>query len=209
MALGILGRKLGMTRLFNSDGTAIACTVVVAGPCPIVQIKEQDRDGYSALQLAFGETRNKLVNKPELGHLKKAGKGVYKHLREFRMLSCDGYTVGQHVTVEIFSAGEKVRVTGTSKGKGFQGAMKRWNFSGMPDSHGHEKVHRSVGSVGNCTFPGKIMKGKKMPGQMGNKLITTINLEVFAVRPVENILIIHGAIPGPKNGLVIFRKAEL
>jgi len=208
MSIGIMGRKLGMTRIFNSDGTAVPCTVVAAGPCPVIQVKEPGKDGYSALQLGFGAVSEKRLNKPQSGHQTKAGKGVYRHLKEIRLESVDGYEVGQDITVDIFSPGEKVKVTGTSKGKGFQGVMKRWNFSGMPASHGHEKVHRSGGSVGHATFPGKVFKGKKMPGQMGNKRVTMMNLEVVDVRPDENILIIRGAVPGPRNGLVLVRKLK-
>lgn len=206
MAIGILGRKVGMMRIFNSDGTAVPCTIVQAGPCPVIQIKNVENDGYNALQLGFDEVSEKKLNKPEIGHLKKADKGLQRYLREFRIDSPDEYSLGQDITVEIFTPGEKVKVTGTSKGKGFQGAMKRWGFRGMPASHGHEKVHRSPGSVGNATWPGKIFKGKKMPGQMGNKKVTSINLEVVDVRPEDNILVIRGAVPGPKNGLVMVRK---
>jgi large subunit ribosomal protein L3 len=206
MAIGILGRKLGMTRIYNSDGTAVPCTVVAAGPCPVLQVKDAAKDGYNALQVGFDKLREKLANKPKAGHCAKAGKGSYRHLREFRLDSVDGYEVGQELTVELFAPGDQVRVTGTSKGKGFQGVMKRWNFRGMPASHGHEKIHRSPGSVGNCTFPGKIVKGKRMPGQMGNKQVTTINLDIIDVRPEDNLLVIRGAIPGAKNGLVIIRK---
>ncbi len=206
MAIGILGRKLGMTRVFNSDGTAVPCTVVLAGPCPIIGIKTAGKNGYNALELGFGEIREKLVNKPSRGHQAKAGRGFFRHLREFRIDSVEGYEVGQDVTVDLFAPGEHVKVTGTSKGKGFQGVMKRWNFSGMPASHGHEKTHRSPGSIGNNTFPGKVFKGKKMAGQMGNRQVTMINLEVLDVRPEDNILIIRGAVPGPANGLVMVRK---
>ena len=206
MAIGILGRKLGMTRIFNSDGTAVPCTVVVAGPCPVIQIKDKEKDGYTALQIGFDEIPERKVNKPESGHQSKAGRGLYRTLKEFRVPNVGEYEVGQDITVALFTPGEKVKVTGTSKGKGFQGVMKRWNFGGMPASHGHEKVHRSPGSVGNATFPGKVFKGKKMPGQMGNKKVTSINLEVVDVRPEDNILIIRGAVPGPKNGLILVHK---
>ncbi len=206
MAIGILGRKLGMTRIFNSDGTAVPCTVVAAGPCPVVQIKDEEKDGYTALQIGFDELPERKVNKPASGHMSKANRGLFRILKEFRVPNVGEYEVGQDITVEMFTPGEKVKVTGTSKGKGFQGVMKRWNFGGMPASHGHEKVHRSPGSVGNATFPGKVFKGKKMPGQMGNKKVTSINLEVVDVRPEDNLLIIRGAVPGPKNGLILVRK---
>jgi large subunit ribosomal protein L3 len=206
MAIGILGRKLGMTRIFNSDGTAVPCTVVAAGPCPVIQIKDEEKDGYTALQIGFDELPERKVTKPAAGHMTKAGRGLYRILKEFRVPNVGEYEVGQDITVALFTPGEKVKVTGTSKGKGFQGVMKRWNFGGLPASHGHEKVHRSPGSIGNATFPGKVFKGKKMPGQMGNKTVTSINLEVVDVRPEDNILIIRGAVPGPKNGLIMVRK---
>lgn len=207
-SLGILGRKLGMMRVFNSDGTAVPCTVIAAGPCPIMQVKESSKDGYNAIQIGYGQTREKLINKPSKAHQAKAGKGYYKHLKEVRVEAAEGFEIGQELTVSMFAQGERVKVTGTSKGKGFQGVMKRWNFRGMPASHGHEKVHRSTGSVGHATFPGKVFKGKKMPGQMGNKQTTVINLEVVDIRPEDNLLLIRGAIPGPKNGLVFVRKLK-
>lgn len=204
--LGILGRKVGMTRIFNSDGTAIPCTVIAAGPCPVVQVKNLEKDGYNALQIGYGDKKAARVSKPDQGHMQKAGKGFFEALSELRVDSVDGYEVGQELTVEMFTMGERVKVTGTSKGKGFQGAMKRWNFGGSPASHGHEKVHRSTGSVGHATHPGRIFKGKKMPGQMGNKRITAMNLEVVDVRPEHNLVFVRGAVPGPKNGLVVVRK---
>lgn len=208
MALGILGRKLGMTRIFNQDGTAVPCTVVEAGPCPVTQIKSPDTDGYSAIQVGFDTIPERKANKPQQGHLKKAGKGFFRMLREFRIANVDEYELGQELTVELFTPGDKVKVSGTSIGKGFQGVMKRWNFGGSPATHGHEKVHRKPGSVGHATFPSKVFKGKKMPGQMGNKTVTTSNLEVVDVRPEDNLLIIRGAVPGPRNGLVmIFKKS--
>ena len=208
MSIGIMGRKLGMTRIFNSDGTAVPCTVVLAGPCPVIQVKDEEKDGYCAVQIGFGAVADKKVSKPLQGHLSKAGKGGLRHLKELRLVTVEGYEVGQDITVDIFSPGDVVKVTGTSKGKGFQGVMKRWNFRGMPDSHGHEKVHRSPGSVGHATFPGKVFKGKKMPGQMGNKRVTMSNLEIVDVRPEDNILIIRGAVPGPRNGLIMVRKQK-
>lgn len=208
MSIGIMGRKLGMTRIFNSDGTAVPCTVVQAGPCPVVQIKDGGKDGYTALQIGFGVVPEKRSNKPQIGHQAKSGKGPFRHLQELRIPSVEEYELGQDITVEIFTPGEKVKVTGKSKGKGFQGTMKRWNFRGMPASHGHEKVHRAPGSVGHATEPGKIFKGKKMAGQMGNKRVTMLNLEVVDVRPEDNLLIIRGAVPGPRNGLIMIRKLK-
>ncbi len=204
--MAILGRKLGMTRIFVNDGSAVACTVIEAGPCPVIQVKDAASDGYNAVQIAYGNAKEKHVNKPMQGHFEKAGKGLFRHTREIRLENAPELEVGQELTVDMFAMGEKVKVTGTSIGKGFQGVMKRWNFSGMPASHGHEKVHRSPGSIGHATFPGKVWKGKKMAGHMGDERTTVLNLEVVAVRADENLILIKGAVPGPKNGLVLVRK---
>lgn len=204
--LGILGRKVGMTRIFANDGSAVAVTVIEAGPCPVIQKKDAATDGYNAVQIAFGEAKEKHLTKAMRGHFEKAGRGLFRNTCEIRLEEAPELEVGQDITAEIFAAGEKVRVTGTTIGKGFQGVMKRWNFGGMPASHGHEKVHRSPGSIGHATFPGKVFKGKKMPGHMGNVRQTTSNLEVVAVRADENLILVKGAVPGPKNGLVLVRK---
>ena len=204
--LGILGRKVGMTRIFANDGSAVAVTVIEAGPCPVIQKKDAATDGYNAVQIAFGEAKEKHVTKAMRGHFEKAGRGLFRNTCEIRLEEAPELEVGQDLTAEIFAAGKKVRVTGTTIGKGFQGVMKRWNFGGMPASHGHEKVHRSPGSIGHATFPGKVFKGKKMPGHMGNVRQTTSNLEVVAVRADENLILVKGAVPGPKNGLVLVRK---
>jgi len=204
--LGIIGRKLGMTRVFSDDGVAVPVTVVAAGPCPVMQIRTKDQDGYTALQLGFGAHEEKKLNKPEKGHQAKAGKGFYKELREIRLDSVDGYEVGQEITVGSFAAGEKIKVTGTSIGKGTQGPMRRYGFRGLRATHGTEKAHRSGGSIGHNTEPGKVMKGKKMSGHMGNRTVTCINLEVFDVRPETNIILIKGQVPGHRNGLVMIRK---
>ncbi|GAB7080086.1 50S ribosomal protein L3 [Megalodesulfovibrio paquesii] len=208
MSIGILGRKLGMTRIYNSDGTAVPCTVLAAGPCPITQIKNVEKDGYSALQIGFDTVEERKLSKAERGHLAKADKGLYRHLRELRLDDVSDYELGQDLTVELFFPGEKVKVSGTSKGKGFQGVMKRWNFAGAPDSHGHEKVHRSGGSIGYRTRPGKIFKNKKMAGHMGNRTVTMMQLEVVDVRPEDNVILIRGAVPGPRNGIVMVRKLK-
>lgn len=204
--LGILGKKLGMTRIFKEDGSICAVTVIQAGPCPVLQVKTTDKEGYDALQLGYDELPERMTNKPQQGHQAKAGKGVFRHLKEFRVENPAEYELGQELTVELFAPGEKVKVSGRSKGKGFQGVMKRWNFGGQRASHGAEKVHRVPGSVGNATFPGRVWKGKKMPGQMGNKQVTAPSVEIVDVRPDENILVVKGQIPGPKNGLVVIRK---
>ncbi len=207
--LGIMGRKLGMTRIFGDDGMAIPCTVVAAGPCPILQIKDATtQDKYNALQIGFEEVNERKLTKAIKGHQAKAGRAYYRHLKELRLEDVASYELGQDLTVEMFAPGEKVKVTGTSKGKGFQGPMKRWNFRGLPASHGHEKVHRSTGGIGQCAWPGKVFKGKKMAGQMGNKNVTCINVEIVDVRPQDNLLIIKGQVPGPKNGLVMIRKQD-
>ena len=206
--LGRIGRKLGMKRVFADDGTVVPVTVIQAGPCPVVQKKDVDSDGYVALQVGFEEAGANRLTKPEQGHLRKADCGFYKHLKEFRLESVEGYDLGQALTVEMFAAGEKLAVTGTSKGRGFAGVMRRWNFAGAPASHGHEKVHRVPGSIGQCAWPAKVFKGKKMPGQMGNKTVTCKNAEVVDVRPEDNVVIVRGQIPGPKNGIVILRKMK-
>ena len=205
---GILGRKVGMTRVFGDDGAVVPVTVVEAGPCPVVQVKTEESDGYNAVQIGFDQIPERKTNKPEKGHLDKAGRGCWRVLRELRLAGPAECEVGGDITVDIFAPGEKVKVTGTSKGKGFQGVMKRWNFSGLNATHGAEKAHRSGGSIGNATFPGKVMKGKKMAGQMGNKQVTCIGLEIFDVRPEDNLILIKGQVPGPKNGVVMVRKQQ-
>lgn len=206
--LGILGRKVGMSRIFGNDGTIIPVTIIQAGPCPVVQVKEAAKDGYAAIQVGFGEIPERKVNKPAKGHLDKAGCGYFRHLREFRLDSLDGFETGKPLTIEMFSPGEKVNVTGTSKGKGFAGVMKRWGFAGLPASHGHEKVHRNAGTIGNNTKPGRVIKGKKMAGHMGARRKSCMNIEVVAVRMEDNLLLVKGQVPGPKNGLVIVRKQK-
>jgi len=206
--LGILGRKVGMSRIFGSDGMVIPVTVIQAGPCPIVQVKDQSRDGYSALQIGFEESRASKLNKPEKGHLDKAGGGYFRHLREFRLDTVDGYEVGQTLDLGMFTPGEKVKITGKSKGKGFAGVMKRWGFRGGSASHGAEKIHRNAGSIGNATRPGRVIKGKKMAGHMGARRTSYKNIEIVAVRAGDNVLLVKGQIPGPKNGLVIVRKQQ-
>ena len=167
--LGLVGRKLGMTRIYGQDGSVIPVTVIQAGPCPVIDKKVMDRDGYTALQVGFEEVAAHRLSKPEQGHQQKANCGFYRMLKEFPVSGIDEFDIGHTLTVEMFAPGEKIRVAGTSKGKGFSGVFRRWNFAGSPASHGHEKVHRKPGSVGQCATPGKVFKGKKMPGQLGNK----------------------------------------
>ncbi len=204
--MGILGKKLGMTRVFTGDGKSLAVTVIEAGPCPVTQIKSAEKDGYHALQLAYGSAKDKHTTKPMAGHFAKAAKGNFRNVREIRLAAAPEMELGQEVTVEIFKAGETVKVTGTSVGKGYQGVMRRHNFHGSKDTHGCEKVHRSGGSIGNNTFPGHVFKGKKMAGHWGNEQVTEMGLEIVEVRPEDNVILVKGAVPGPKNGLVLVRK---
>ena len=204
--LGILGRKVGMTRIFGSDGAAIAVTVIKAGPCPVIQVKTQETDGYNAVQIALGEAKEKHITKPLAGHFAKAGKGLYRNLHEVRLEGPASCNVGDELNATLFAAGDHVRITGKSIGKGTAGVMKRWNFAGACSSHGAEKVHRNAGSIGNNTEPGKVWKNKKMAGHMGARQVTVLNLEVVAIRPEDNVILVKGAVPGPKNGLVMVRK---
>ncbi len=204
--MGILGRKLGMTRIFAEDGSAVTVTVIEAGPCPITQVKTVESDGYNALQIAFVEGKAKHVNKALQGHFAKAGKGLFRKVREIRLEGAPTMAVGDTLEATLFTAGERVKVTGTSLGKGYQGVMRRWNFKGSKDTHGCEKVHRSGGSIGNNTFPGHVFKGKKMAGHWGNERVTVQNLEVVDVYAEDNVILIRGSVPGPKNGLVLVRK---
>lgn len=204
--LGIIGRKLGMTRVFSDEGAVVPVTVIAAGPCPVMQIRTQETDGYTALQLGFDTIEEKNLNKPGRGHQAKAAKGFYRVLREIRLDAVDGYEAGQEITVDIFAPGDKIKVTGTSIGKGFQGPMKRYGFRGLKATHGTEKAHRSGGSIGHNTEPGKVMKGKKMAGHMGARTVTCIGLEIFDVRPEKNLILVKGQVPGHPNGLVMIRK---
>lgn len=199
---GILGTKIGMTQIWKDD-RAVPVTVILAGPCPVVQRKTNEVDGYEAVQIGFGDRKEKGLNKPQLGHLKKSDVSPVRYLREFRDFSPEGDTV----SVDIFAEGEKVDATGTSKGKGFQGVMKRWNFAGGPASHGAKKWHRRPGSIGQRKTPGRVYKGKKMAGHMGDDRVTVQNLEVVEVRPDENLILVKGAVPGANGGLVILRGA--
>lgn len=203
---GIIGRKLGMTRVFSDDGSVVPVTVIAAGPCPVMQIRTQEKDGYTALQLGFDPVEDKRLNKPERGHQAKTEKGFYRVLREIRLDKVDGYEPGQEITVDIFAPGDRVKVTGRSIGKGYQGVMRRYGFAGLKATHGTEKAHRSGGSVGHNTEPGKVMKNKKMAGHMGDATVTCINLEIFDVRPEKNLILVKGQVPGHKNGLVMIRK---
>lgn len=207
MIKAIIGRKLEMTQFFTEDGTVVPVTLLEVGPCAVTQVKTPARDGYSALQIGFGVRKPKHVNRPLKGHLDKAGKGYFKVLREVRVEDSSEYQAGQEVLVDVFEIGERVDVIGTSKGKGYAGTIKRWNFGRGPSAHGSKNV-REPGSTGNATFPGRVIKGKKMPGQKGNKRVTLLGLKIVDVRPEDNLLIVKGAVPGAVNGIVFIRKTN-
>ena len=201
MSRGILGKKLGMTGVFSSAGEYVPVTVLQVGPCTVTQVKTEETDGYVALQLGFGEKKEKKVNKPEAGHFAKSGGGRFEHLREFPVDDVTAFEAGQVVTLEMFKVGEKVDVAGTSKGRGFSGTIKRHGFSRGPETHGCRN-HRLPGSIGCSAWPAKVFKGKKMPGHYGVDRKTMRNLEIVDIRPEENVLLVKGAVPGPKSGLV-------
>lgn len=204
MKKAILGRKLGMTQIFNENGKVVPVTVVEAGPCVVLQKKTEEKDGYNAIQVGFEDIREKLANKPKKGHFAKAGVSVKRIVREFRLENIDEYEVGNEIKADVFAAGDKVDVSGVSKGKGFQGTIKRWNMQRGPMSHG-SKYHRAVGSMGASSFPSRTFKNKKMPGQMGNKKATVLNLEVVKIMPEKNVILIKGGVPGPNKGYIVIK----
>ena len=204
---GILGRKLGMTQVFDDAARAIPVTAIEAGPCRVADVRTPERDGYSAIQLAFGDIRETKLTKPELGHLKKSGTAPQRHLVELRIADSSQWQVGQELKADVFAAGERADVVGTSKGKGFAGVMKRHGFHGAPGSHGTERKHRSPGSVGAGTTPHHIFKGQRMAGRMGHERVTVLNLEVVRVDAGRNLILVKGAVPGPDGGLVIVRSS--
>ncbi|MBT9258961.1 MAG: 50S ribosomal protein L3 [Clostridiales bacterium] len=206
MARGILGKKLGMTQMFDQEGRAVPVTLIEAGPCTVIQVKTVERDGYEAVQLGWGTTKEKRLNRPLRGHLKKYGVGPVRVIREFRWTGTLPES-GTQVTVEMFRPGQKVHVTGISKGKGFAGAIKRHNQRRGPMSHG-SKYHRGVGSMGGRTFPGRVFKGKKMPGHMGHERVTVRNLEVVHVDADRHLLAVKGAVPGPRGSTLMIQEAE-
>ena len=208
MALGLVGRKVGMTRIFTEDGVSIPVTVIEATPNRVTQVKSEATDGYNALQVTAGEKKASRVNKPEAGHFAKAGVEAGRGLWEFRLSGDEGdFEVGNEITVEVFNDVKKVDVTGTSKGKGFQGGVKRWNFSMQDATHGNSLSHRAPGSIGQNQAPGKVFKGKKMAGHMGAERVTTQNLEVVRVDAERGLLLVKGAVPGAVNGDVIVKPA--
>lgn len=204
MLKGLLGRKLGMTRIFTDEGLWINVTLLEAGPCTIVQRKTADNDGYEAVQVGFGDVREKRCTKPALSHFKKAGVSPKRVLREFRIDAASELKPGDEVRTDIFKAGDHVDVSGVSKGKGFQGVMKRHGFGGGPGGHG-SNFHRAPGSIGASADPSEVIKGKKLPGQMGNEKVTVQNLQVVDVVPEKNLLVVRGAVPGAKGGVVMVR----
>ncbi len=204
MKKGILATKIGMTQIFDENGVLIPVTVLQAGPCVVTQIKTVENDGYSAVQVGFVDKREKLVSKPIKGHFNKAGVSYKRYVREFKLENADQYSVKDEIKAEIFAAGDKIDATAISKGKGFQGAIKRHGQSRGPMAHG-SKFHRHAGSNGAASDPSKVFKGKKMPGHMGNKRITIQNLEIVRVDSENNLLLVKGAIPGPKKSLVTIK----
>ncbi len=206
MKKAILATKVGMTQIFNEDGVLTPVTVLQAGPCVVTQVKTVENDGYSAVQVGFVDKREKLVNKPLKGHFDKAGVSYKRYVREFKLEDAEGYAVAQEIKADVFTAGDKIDATAISKGKGFQGAIKRHGQSRGPMAHG-SKFHRHAGSNGSASDPSKVFKGKKMPGQMGNKQVTIQNLEVVKVDAENNLLLVKGAVPGPKKSLVKIKES--
>lgn len=204
---GILGEKLGMTQVFDENNRIVPVTVVKAGPCVVTQIRTQERDGYTAVQLGYGQVDPRKVTKPVAGHFKAADVTPRRHLVELRTDAVADYTIGQELTAEVFEAGARVDVSGTTKGKGTAGVMKRHGFSGVSASHGAHRNHRKPGSIGGCATPGRVFKGLAMSGRMGNERQTTLSLLVHRVDAERGLLLIKGAIPGPKGGLVVVRSA--
>lgn len=202
---GILGKKLGMTQIFTEEGIVVPVTVVEAGPNVVTQVKTVEKDGYNAIQVGFEDAKEKSLNKPQKGHL-AAANVLKKHLKEFRVDAAEEFTVGQEIKADLFAAGEKIDVTGTSKGKGFQGPIKRHGQSRGPESHG-SRYHRRPGSMGACSFPGRVFKNKKLAGHMGSVKVTVQNLEVVRVDADKNLILVKGAIPGPKGSMVTIKEA--
>lgn len=206
MVSGLLGRKLGMMQVFNSTGEVIPVTVIAAGPCVVTQIRTKERDGYEAVQLGFEQVPARKLTKPQQGHLAGAG-SLVRHLREFRATNAAEHQVGQVLNVDLFQPGQRVDVSGTSKGRGFAGVVKRHGFRGGPKTHGQSDRHRAPGSIGAGTYPGRVWKGQRMAGRMGGKRVTVQNLEVVEVIPEKNLLLVRGSVPGHRNSLLQVRHA--
>jgi large subunit ribosomal protein L3 len=204
---GLLGTKLGMTQLWDENNKVVPVTVIAAATNVVTQVRQPEVDGYNAIQVGFGEIEARKVNSPESGHFSKAGVTPRRHVAEIRTADAATYTVGQELGVDTFAAGEEIDVTGTSKGKGFAGTMKRHGFSGVSASHGAHRNHRKPGSIGACATPGRVFKGTRMSGRMGNDTVTTQNLTVHAVDADKGLILLKGAVPGPKGGLVVLRSA--
>jgi large subunit ribosomal protein L3 len=204
---GILGTKLGMTQIFDENSRVVPVTVIQAGPCTVTQLKSPEHDGYAAVQLAYGDVKPRRVTKPVAGHFAKAGVEPRRQLVELRTADAGEYALGQELKADVFAEGERVDVVGVSKGKGTAGVMKRHGFKGLGASHGTERKHRSPGSVGACATPGRIFKGMRMAGHMGHERVTMLNLQVVKVDPERNLLLVRGAVPGPKRGLLMLRSS--
>jgi large subunit ribosomal protein L3 len=204
---GVLGEKLGMTQVWDADNRLVPVTVIKAGPCVVTQVRDAEGDGYSAVQLAFGAIDPRKVNKPMSGHFEKAGVTPRRHLVELRTADASDYAIGQELSAEVFESGQDVDVTGTTKGKGFAGVMKRHGFHGVSSSHGAHKNHRKPGSIGGCATPGRVFKGMRMAGRMGGVRQTTQNLTIHAVDAEKGLLLVKGAVPGPRGGIVLVRTA--
>jgi len=203
---GLIGKKVGMTRIFDDEGVQVPVTVIEAGPCPVVQVRSQDQDGYQAIQVGLGAQSAKRATRAEVGHAAKAGlEAAPRIMREFRIADGEEYQVGQTLTVELFTAGDRVKVTGSSKGRGFQGVVKRYGFAGRPGSHGHP-MSRNPGSIGPGTDPSRTIKGKRLPGRMGGERTTIRNLQVVKVDGERNLLFVKGGVPGARNGYVLISK---
>jgi large subunit ribosomal protein L3 len=208
MGIGILGKKIGMTQVFNEQGQAVAVTVVSAGPCPVVAIRTPEQNGYSAVLLGYGAVKPHKLSKPLKGFFDKIEVEPKRTLREFRMDKTEEYKVGQEIRVDLFEPGEKINISGVSKGKGFAGVMKRYHFAGQQFSHGTSVMHRHGGSSGAISYPGRIFPGKRMPGHMGSEKVTVKNLTIVAVDVENNLLLLKGAVPGAKNSLVTLYKKQ-
>ncbi|MBU3690272.1 MAG: 50S ribosomal protein L3 [Acidimicrobiales bacterium mtb01] len=203
----IVGEKVGMTQVWTDDNRVVPVTVLRVEPARIVQVKTSERDGYAALQVTYGHKDQKKLSKPEAGHFAKAGVDAGRRLVELRLDSVDGFEVGQEIKVDALAKGQKIDVTAVSRGKGFAGGMKRHNFNGQGASHGNHKHHRAPGSIGSCTYPGRVLKGLRMAGHMGHEQVTTMNLEVVEADVERGLLLIKGSVPGPNGGVVIVRNA--
>ncbi|NIS62267.1 MAG: 50S ribosomal protein L3 [Proteobacteria bacterium] len=208
MVREIIGKKLGMTRLFSQEGSIVPVTVIEAGPCPIIQKKTKEKDGYDALQVGFLPKKPNKMNRPLTGHMKKSGRGGFYILKELKVGEVEAYELGQEIAVDIFQPGDLVDVAAASKGKGFSGVMKRHGFRGAPGGHGTHEYFRHGGSIGAAADPSRTLKGKKMPGHFGNQMVTVLNIEVVEVRPQQNLIFLKGAIPGWRNGIVTIRQAK-